>query len=58
MDADIQALETFRGTAARMPELLRWAMAGALSVGVMLGGIAGLVAGWVARGEKGKEAGR
>ena len=52
MDADLQALETFRGTAARMPELLRWAMAGALSVGVMLGGIAGLVTGWVARGTR------
>jgi hypothetical protein len=52
MDADLQALETFRGTAARMPELLRWAMAGALAVGTLLGGIAGLVAGWVARGTR------
>lgn len=39
MDAERQALDAFRDAAPRMPDLLRWAMAGALCIGFLLGTI-------------------
>ena len=49
MDYDVQALNEFRREAAvTFPHLMKWAMAGALAVGTLLGGIAGLVTGWLA----------
>jgi hypothetical protein len=53
MDADLQALQAFRDAVQpSMPVYMRWAMAGALALGAFLGGVAGLVTGWVARGTR------
>ena len=54
MDAEAEALRAFKGLANyTMPVLMKWALAGTVAIGALVGLIAGFIAGWTLANNKG-----